>query len=370
MAGRTRDEIYMRQALELALRARGRTRPNPMVGAVLVKEGRVIAEGYHRQAGMPHAEIEALRAAGERARGATLYVNLEPCCHVGRTGPCTEAIIAAGVKRVVVAMEDPNPLVAGKGVKTLREAGIEVQVGVLEPEARRLNEAFIKYITTRTPFVVLKVAMTLDGKIATRSGASRWITGAEARAYVHQLRATYDAILVGKGTVLQDDPSLTARLPGGRDPVRIALDSRAELSLTHRLFRLDSPAPTWVAVTERASSERLKMLRDQGVEVLVCGPGPRVDLRLLLQELGKREITSLLVEGGATVNASFLDGRLVDKVVWLVAPKIFGGLSAPSPVAGEGVPAPEAAWRLRELTVRRLGEDFCFEGYLDGVKGD
>ncbi|ACX53061.1 riboflavin biosynthesis protein RibD [Ammonifex degensii KC4] len=357
------DEFFMRRALELALKARGRTSPNPMVGAVLVKEGRVIAEGYHRRAGMPHAEIEALRAAGEEARGATLYVNLEPCCHVGRTGPCTEAIIAAGIKRVVVAMEDPNPLVAGKGIKILREAGLEVTVGVLEQEARRLNEVFVKFITTREPFVVLKVAMTLDGKIATSTGEARWITGPEARAYVHELRDTYDAILVGKGTVLKDDPSLTARLPGARDPVRVILSSLADLPLSARVLNLNSSAPTWVAVTEQAPPSRIKALQGKGAEVLVCGPGPQVDLKLLLKELGRREITGVLVEGGGTVNASFLANRLVDKVIWMVAPKIFGGTKAPGPVGGEGVEHPDRALRLKDLTVKKLGADFCFEGY-------
>lgn len=360
----TDDESFIRRTLELAARARGLTSPNPLVGAVVVRDGRVVAEGYHRRAGLPHAEIEALQAAGEAARGATLYVNLEPCCHTGRTGPCTEAIIAAGVKRVVAAMVDPNPLVAGKGIARLREAGIDVAVGVVEDEARRLNEAFIKYVTARRPFVVLKTAMSLDGKIATVTGESRWITGEAAREYVHQLRNTCDAVLVGIGTVLKDDPSLTTRLPeGGRDPVRVILDSSARMPLAARVLSQDSEAPTLVATTEVAPAERLAALRQAGAEVLVCGRGPQVNLDLLLAELAAREIVSVLVEGGSTVNASFLLQGLVDKVVWFIAPRIIGGREALGPVGGSGIRHLARAIRLTETVVKQLGADLCVEGY-------
>ncbi|MDI6632192.1 MAG: bifunctional diaminohydroxyphosphoribosylaminopyrimidine deaminase/5-amino-6-(5-phosphoribosylamino)uracil reductase RibD [Bacillota bacterium] len=360
----TDDESFIRRTLELAARARGLTSPNPLVGAVVVRDGRVVGEGYHRRAGLPHAEIEALQAAGEAARGATLYVNLEPCCHTGRTGPCTEAIIAAGVKRVVAAMVDPNPLVAGKGIARLREAGIDVAVGVMEDEARRLNEAFIKYVTARRPFVILKTAMSLDGKIATVTGESRWITGEAAREYVHQLRNTCDAVLVGIGTVLKDDPSLTTRLPeGGRDPVRVILDSSARLPLAARVLNQDSEAPTLVATTEVAPAERLAALRQAGAEVLVCGRGPQVNLDLLLAELAAREIVSVLVEGGSTVNASFLLQGLVDKVVWFIAPRIIGGREALGPVGGSGIRHLARAIRLTETVVKQLGADLCVEGY-------
>jgi diaminohydroxyphosphoribosylaminopyrimidine deaminase/5-amino-6-(5-phosphoribosylamino)uracil reductase len=362
------DEVYMRLALDLARCGRGRTSPNPMVGAVVVKEGRIVGQGYHERAGGPHAEVVALREAGEAARGATLYVSLEPCCHTGRTGPCTEAILEAGVARVVAAMKDPNPLVAGRGLERLRQAGLEVTVGVLEREAARLNEVFCKYITTRRPFVVLKVAMTLDGKIATRTGASRWITGPAAREYVHALRDTYDAVLVGRGTVLADDPALTVRLPqGGRDPVRVVLDSRARLPETARVLQTGSPAPTIVAVTGDAPAERIGRLEEAGARVMVLpGEGGRVSLPALLEELGRREITSVLVEGGATVHAAALAAGVVDKVVWFVAPKIFGGREAPGPVGGPGVADPAAALALEDVEVTRYGPDICIEGYVRG----
>ena len=358
------EEALLLRTFELASYARGRTSPNPMVGAVIVQNGRIVGEGYHRRAGLPHAEIEALRAAGELARGATLYVNLEPCCHSGRTGPCTEAIIAAGIKRVVAAMADPNPLVAGRGFARLKEAGVEVTSGILEKEARRLNEAFIKYITIRKPFVTLKAAMSLDGKIATVTGESKWITGEEAREYVHRLRDASDAVIVGIGTILKDDPSLTTRLPeGGRDPMRLILDSRARIPLEARVLNLKSEAPTAVAVTEMAPPERVAAIKRAGAEVLVCGPGPRVDLDCLLAELAQREVVSILVEGGGTVNAGFVLQRLVDKVVWFIAPLIVGGREAPGPVGGSGIRNLSKAIRLTDITFKEYGADLCVEGY-------
>lgn len=357
----------MQMALDLARRGLGRTSPNPMVGAVVVKDGRVVGRGYHARAGTPHAEIHALKEAGDLAKGATLYVNLEPCCHYGRTGPCTEAILAAGVKRVVVAMEDPNPLVCGRGLERLRQAGVEVTLGVMEEEARRLNEVFIKYITTRRPFVILKVAMSLDGKIATRTGESHWITGPEARLAVHRLRDRYDAILVGINTVIKDDPSLTTRLPGeeGRDPVRVVVDSSARIPLHARVLTQKSLAPTIIAVTERAPREKVRRLQEAGAQVLVIpDEGSRVNLAALMDELGRREITSVLVEGGGEIHASFLKSRLADKVVWFIAPLIIGGQKAPGPVGGEGFAWLSEAIRLKDVSFTRYGDDFCLEGYV------
>ncbi len=365
---RALDRHYMQMALDLAARARGRTSPNPMVGAVVVRDDRVIGEGYHARAGEPHAEVLALHAAGEASRSATLYVNLEPCCHHGRTGPCTELVISAGVKRVVVAMKDPNPLVAGRGIERLRGAGLAVTVGVLAAEAAGLNEVFIKYITTKMPFVVAKAAMSLDGRIATRTGKSRWITGPAARSYGHQLRDWYDAIMVGAGTVLADDPLLTARLPdgGGRDPVRIVLDSTARTPLEARVLGRHSAARTIIVATTAAPAERLAALRQAGAQTLAAGDGPRVDLKELMKELGRQGITSVLIEGGAEVHGSALAAGIVDKVVWFVAPRIIGGRTAPGPVGGAGVDEPDQAVLLEQVTVNRFGADICIEGYIAG----
>ncbi|BCV20980.1 bifunctional diaminohydroxyphosphoribosylaminopyrimidine deaminase/5-amino-6-(5-phosphoribosylamino)uracil reductase RibD [Moorella sp. Hama-1] len=366
------DTIFMRRALDLARRGLGRTSPNPAVGAVIVKDGRVIGEGYHQKAGTPHAEIHALQAAGPAARGSTLYVTLEPCCHYGRTPPCTEAIIAAGIRRVVAAMADPNPRVAGGGFQALRQAGIEVETGLLAEEARQLNEAFIKYITTGNPWVTLKMALTLDGKIATRTGAARWITGPEARERAHELRDTHDAILVGIGTVLADDPELTTRLPGvrGRDAVRVILDSHLRLPLTARVVSLRSAAPTLVATTAAAPAEAREELAARGVQVLVLpAEAGRVAWQPLLAELARRQITSILVEGGSGVNATALAAGVVDKVIAFIAPKIFGGVEAPGPVGGLGVADPGAAWQLERLAVKRCGEDLMLSGYLGKREG-
>ena len=358
----------MRLALELAKKAEGFTSPNPMVGAVVVKDGEIAGTGYHARAGSPHAEIIALRGAGEKAQGATLYVNLEPCCHHGRTGPCTEAIIAAGVRKVVVAMVDPNPLVAGKGIARLRQAGIAVAAGVLAAEAARLNEVFSKYITTGMPFVVLKAAMSLDGKIATRRGESRWITAEQARLCGHRLRHRYDAILVGVNTVLLDNPSLTVRLPegGSRDPVRVVVDSCARTPPGAKIINQPSAAPTLIAATPEAPAERVAALKGAGAEVLVLPPDEkgRVDLPLLMKELAGREITSVLIEGGAEVHASALDAGIVDKVAWFIAPLLVGGKEAPGPVGGQGAGRLDEAVPLRNVFVQRIGEDIYVEGYV------
>lgn len=357
-------------ALELAAKARGRTSPNPMVGAVVVKKGNIAGCGYHLQPGSPHAEVNALNEAGKEAAGGTLYVTLEPCCHHGRTGPCTEAVIKAGVGRVVAAMADPNPLVSGKGFKRLQDAGIEVSCGVLENEAWRLNEVFVKYITTGLPFVVAKAAVSLDGKIATRSGKSKWITGPGARAYGHQMRDWYDAIMVGIGTVLADDPSLTARLPGGggRDPVRVILDSRARIPLNARVLTQRSEAPTIVAVTPGAPRDKLDALRQAGAQVLLVDSDYRVDVAVLMKMLGAKGITSVLIEGGAGIHGAAISAGIVDKAAWFIAPMIIGGQGAPGPVGGLGVDDPSEAPALEVVEVRNIGPDIFVEGYFNKFK--
>ncbi|QBS38154.1 bifunctional diaminohydroxyphosphoribosylaminopyrimidine deaminase/5-amino-6-(5-phosphoribosylamino)uracil reductase RibD [Thermaerobacter sp. FW80] len=364
------DRAFMRRALALAARARGRTHPNPMVGAVIVREGTVVGEGFHRRAGSPHAEVEALRMAGPRARGATLYVTLEPCCHHGRTPPCTDALIAAGLRRVVVAMPDPDPRVAGKGIAVLAAAGIDVAVGLEEAAARRLNEAYIVHRRLGRPMVTAKYAMTLDGRIATARGDSRWVTGARARRWVHRLRDRVDAILVGVGTVLADDPELTVRLhPGGRDPIRIVLDSRARTPPTARVVQVArrSPAPTWVAVTPAAPAPRVRRLEAAGARILTipAGPDGRVALPHLLRTLAAEGVVHLLVEGGATVHGAFFGAGLVDRVVALVAPKLVGGAAAPGPIGGQGVDRMDEAPVLSGVFVRRLGRDWLIGGYLN-----
>ena len=357
------DAALMRRALALARRARGQTSPNPMVGAVVARGGRVIAEGYHRRAGQPHAEAIALERAGPRARGATLYVTLEPCCHQGRTPPCTDAVIASGVRRVVAAMRDSNPLVAGKGLARLRRAGIEVQVGVLEEEARRLNEAYSHFITTGRPFVTLKLAASLDGKIASRTRESRWITGQQARFHVHRLRAESDAVMVGIGTALADDPRLTGRLGAPRQPVRIVVDSLARLPTDAAMLR-EPGGRVIVAATRRAPKPRVDALRRAGAEVLfVRARGGRVDLGPLLDALGRREITSVLVEGGSELAGSLLDERLVNRFVLFLAPILIGGKEAPTIAGGKGVAHLRDALRLDHLTLRRLGPDLLITAY-------
>jgi diaminohydroxyphosphoribosylaminopyrimidine deaminase/5-amino-6-(5-phosphoribosylamino)uracil reductase len=364
----TLDRGYMQMALNLAQRARGFTSPNPMVGALVVKNNKIIGQGYHAKAGTPHAEIHALNEAGENTPGATLYVTLEPCCHQGRTEPCTKAILNSGVERVVVAMVDPNPLVKGKGIRCLKEGGLRVIVGVLEKEARSLNEVFVKYIVTRMPFVLLKAAMSLDGKIATRTGESKWITGSEARKYSHQLRNWYDAILVGVNTILRDDPALTARLPGeeNKNPVRIVIDSKARTPLNARVVTSAKETPTLIAVTNAAPADKISGLEKMGVEVLPVKTNHkgRVDLKALMLELGRREITSVLIEGGGECNSSALKAGIVDKISWFIAPLIIGGQGAPGPVGGEGVASIKEAIPLKQITVKKCGQDIYVEGYL------
>ncbi len=359
-------ESFMQRALRLAARARGRTSPNPMVGAVLVKDGRIVGEGFHARAGEPHAEIVALRQAGEAARGATLYVTLEPCCHYGRTPPCTQALIAAGVAEVHMAMLDPNPRVAGRGRAELEAAGIRTFVGELEAEARALNEVFVHWITTRRPFVIAKFAMSLDGKIATRTGDARWITGPAAREWTHRLRDQVDAILVGVNTVIADDPQLTTRLDKDdvHHPLRVIVDSRGRIPPTARVLDPELPGRTVVATTEAMSAEQRRILSDRGVEVWTLpAEDGRVDLSALLDRLGRDEITSLLVEGGGTVLGTFFAKGLVNKVVAFIAPLIIGGREAPTPVDGLGADRLAQAQRLKWDRIERLGADVLLIGY-------
>ena len=358
------DERWMKRVLRLAEKGRGRTSPNPMVGAILVKDGRAVGDGYHAKAGEPHAEIIALRKAGEEAKEATLYLNLEPCTHYGKTPPCAPVVIEAGVRRAVIGMEDPNPLVKGRGVEALKRAGLDVYVGILEKECRRLNEAFCKYILNKEPFLILKVAATLDGKIATRKGESQWISGEASRRFVHRLRDQVDGVIVGIGTVLKDDPMLTARVKGGKDSYRIILDSRLRIPENAKVIEI-SPSKTIVATTELAPGEKVERLEKKGVRVLILDSKKgRVDLKPCLFKLGEMGMMSLLVEGGSQLNGSFLDEGLIDKIFFFLSPKLIGDPQAPGMFDGHGVTSLKEAIPLNELKVRRIGEDLLLEGYL------
>lgn len=362
---------FMAEALALARRALGRTSPNPAVGAVVVRDGVIVGRGFTQPPGGSHAEIVALREAGDRAHGASLYVTLEPCCHYGRTPPCTAAIIAAGIREVHVAVLDPNPQVNGQGLAALTAAGIRVHLGEHADEARRLNEVFFTYITQRRPFVWAKWAMTLDGRIATATGAARWITGPAARARVHELRDRLDAVLVGINTVLADDPELTVRRPPDPDRpprhrpfVRIILDSRLRLPLTARVLRPDLAPTTWVLTTPAAPPDRLARIQAAGARVFVVpATEAGVDLHAALRLLADFEIAGLLVEGGGRVLGSFFDAGLVDKVSAFIAPTVVGGAGAPGPVGGRGCPTLDQAWRLTDLVVERLDGDLLVTGY-------
>ena len=367
--GDTADR-FMRRALELAERGRGLTSPNPMVGAVVVADrGEIVGEGFHARAGGPHAEIEALRAAGSRARGATLYITLEPCSHQGRTPPCAPAVIAAGVARVVASIGDPNPQVSGTGFNALRAAGIEVVVGVGAAEAELQNRAFLTAMRERRPHVTLKAGMTLDGKIADLHGGSRWITGEAARRHAHRLRSESDAIVVGIGTVLRDDPELTVRLgqPWPREPLRVVLDTTARTPVGARLIRAGRPSAAVIAVGAGAPEPRVRALAAAGATVVSCGTRDgRVDLGALLGELFAREVRAVLVEGGGEVHGAFLDAGLVDRVAMFAAPLLIGGRGATPVVAGAGREL-KSAVRLGSFTVTPLGDDLLIEA--DVVRG-
>lgn len=363
------DRVYMRRALALAEQGRGYVEPNPMVGCVIVRYDQIVGEGYHERFGGPHAEVQALNDSRGRAAGSTLYVTLEPCCHVGKTPPCTQAVIAAGVKRVVAAMRDPFPKVAGGGFAELRRAGIEVVDGVLQEEAEELNAPYLKLIRTGRPWVIAKWAMTLDGKIATSTGQSKWISGPESRAIVQQLRSRMDAIVVGRRTAELDDPLLTARLPEGerlsRIATRIVINSQASLSLQSQLVRTAREVPLLIAASFVAPADRVQALTDAGAEVLqLLGDSRESRLLQLLDELGRRRMTNILVEGGSQLLGSLFDAGQVDEVHCFIAAKIFGGQSAPGPIAGEGIAAPDFALQFRNPVRRPVGDDLYVHGRL------
>ena len=366
------DILYMRRALELAENGTGRVSPNPLVGAVIVKDGRVIGEGWHDRYGGLHAERDALkkcREAGNDPEGAVMYVTLEPCCHEGRQPPCTDALIEAGIARVVVGAGDPNPKVAGKGIRILKEHGIRVDEHVLEEECTLLNDVFFHYIRTRQPLVVLKYAMTLDGKIAAYTGVSRWVTGEEARRHVHGLRNRYSAIMAGVNTVLNDDPLLTCRIEGGRDPLRIICDTALRTPATAQVVRTAGRVPTLFA-TCSSDEQRIAALTEAGCRVMQVGrKDGHVDLAELFTRLGAEGIDSVLLEGGASLAWSAVKAGAVHKVKAYIAPRILGGETARTPVGGRGFPAPDRGLQLEDLRVTRLGPDILIEGDVRGTEG-
>lgn len=363
------DEKYMRLAMQLAGNAIGRTSPNPLVGAVIVKDNRVVGCGWHRKAGTPHAEVHALNQAGELAQGADVYVTLEPCAHYGKTPPCAKALVEAKVKNVYGGLLDVNPKVAGKGFKILEDAGIHVEYGFLQDELRKQNEVFFKWIEHKKPFIVLKAAMTLDGKIATATGQSKWITNETSRAYGYKLRDIYDGIMVGINTVIEDNPMLTARVDGGKNPIRIVVDSSLRIDINANVVQ-DKSAKTIVATTDKADKDKILKLQAQDVDVIVVDKdeNDKVDIEKLLDILGQKNICSILVEGGATLSGSFVAKKLVDKVYFFIAPKIVGGKEAKTPVAGTGILNLQEALALKDIQIEKLEEDILIIGRVDKDK--
>ncbi|WP_370839512.1 bifunctional diaminohydroxyphosphoribosylaminopyrimidine deaminase/5-amino-6-(5-phosphoribosylamino)uracil reductase RibD [Megamonas funiformis] len=363
------DEKYMRLAMQLAGNAIGRTSPNPLVGAVIVKDNRVVGCGWHRKAGTPHAEVHALNQAGELAQGADVYVTLEPCAHYGKTPPCAKALVEAKVKNVYGGLLDVNPKVAGKGFKILEDAGIHVEYGFLQDELRKQNEVFFKWIEHKKPFIVLKAAMTLDGKIATATGQSKWITNETSRAYGYKLRDIYDGIMVGINTVIEDNPMLTARVDGGKNPIRIVVDSSLRIDINANVVQ-DKSAKTIVATTDKADKDKILKLQAQDVDVIVVDKdkNDKVDIEKLLDILGQQNICSILVEGGATLSGSFVAKKLVDKVYFFIAPKIIGGKEAKTPVAGTGILNLQEALALKDIQIEKLEEDVLIIGRVDKDK--
>ena len=353
------DQNYMRRAIQLAKQGEGWTNPNPMVGAVIVKNGRIIGKGYHKKCGELHAERNAIASLTESAEGATIYVTLEPCCHYGKTPPCTEAIIEQKIKRVVIGSRDPNPKVSGKGIKMLQEAGIEVIEDFMREECDRLNPVFFHYITTKTPYVVMKYAMTLDGKIATKTGESKWITGEAARAEVQHMRHRYMGIMAGIGTVLADDPMLNVRVEGWKSPIRILCDSGLRIPLDGQIVKSAGKYRTIVAYADSENTEaKRKRLHEMGVETICCpDENNQVDLKKLMKYLGEEGIDSILLEGGGTLNDSALRAGIVQEVQAFIAPKLFGGMNSKTPVEGIGVRFPSEAVKLKCTDICQIGED-------------
>ncbi len=330
------DEKYMRMAISLARRAEGLTNPNPAVGAVIVKGGKIVGKGYHKRCGLPHAEVNALKAARDKSRGATLYVTLEPCDHFGRTPPCTDAIIKANIKRVAIGIKDPNPLNKGNGIKKLNRHGIKTSVGILGDEARELNKPFIKFITSHMPYVTVKIAESLDGKIATRTGDSKWITGDDSRRYVHDLRAKVDAVMVGANTAMRDDPTLLGRSSNGKQPIRVIVGNYRKIPRNARIFSTAEKSPVYIAAAKR---------------------GGKVDLKDLLKKLGRMGIMHVLVEGGGELVASLVENRLVDEFLFFIAPKIIGGRDAVTSVEGEGIKKMGQALTFNKMNIRKFRKD-------------
>lgn len=350
------DKDYMKLALQLAKSAEGQTAPNPMVGAVVVKNGEIVGMGAHLKAGQPHAEVHALNMAGEKAKGADIYVTLEPCSHFGKTPPCSNLIIEKGIKRVIVATTDPNPKVAGNGIERLRSAGLEVEVGILKEEADGLNAMFYHHILQKTPYVTLKSASSIDGKIATFTGESKWITGPAARQDVHEYRRKHDAILVGVNTVLKDDPSLTVRLPnGGKNPIRIILDTYLRTPLSAKLLN-DKEAETWIVIGKDVPEEKVEEFQQAGA-VLIRMPDKTIEINALLKTLFEKGITSVFVEGGAEVNWSFIEAKAVNQVITYFAPKLIGGRDSPTPIGGKGTEQLTDALSLEIVSVDKIGSD-------------
>lgn len=354
---------YMKLALENARRGTGHTSPNPLVGCVVVKDGRIVTQGYHERYGEFHAERNALTRCQEDLTGAEMYVTLEPCCHHGNTPPCTDIIIERGIGKVYIGSMDPNPKVAGKGARILREHGIEVETGVLEQECLALNEIFFHYITTGLPYVAMKYAMTMDGKIATHTGDSKWVTGEKARHHVHELRKRYSAIMVGIGTVLADDPLLNCRIEEGVDPVRVVCDSRLRIPLDSQLVKTAGEIPTIVAYAA-GEEDKVTALRQAGVELIQSSRQGRVDFEEVMAELGRRRIDSVIVEGGGTLHGTVLKSGLVQKIYCYLAPKLIGGRDARSPVEGDGFSRMKEALAVSDIEILPLGEDICISGHV------
>lgn len=355
----------MELAIKLAKKGEGKVNPNPMVGALIVKDGTIIGEGYHEKYGEGHAEVNAFKSLKEDPSGATMYVTLEPCSHYGKTPPCVDKIIQSKIKRVVIGMIDPNPLVSGNGVDKLKRAGIEVKVGVLEDKCKKLNEIFIKYILTKNPFVVLKTAMSLDGKIATRTGESKWITSEKSRLEVHNLRNKLSAIMVGVNTVIKDNPELTCRIENGNDPIRIIVDSTLKIPMDSKVLQ-NKDNKTIIVTTKRANINSMQELLKKNIQVIIIEEkNGQVDLSELIKKLGELGIDSILLEGGSTLNYSALEENIVDKVMVYIAPKIIGGESSKTPVGGRGIDKLNDAFKLKNIAINILNEDILVEGYID-----
>lgn len=361
------DEYYMGLAINLARKGIGKVNPNPMVGAVIVKDNKIVGTGYHEKYGGKHAEINAIENSRESLNGSTMYVNLEPCSHFGKTPPCVDKIIESKINKVVIASVDPNPLVQGNGVKKLRDAGIEVKVGVLDEENKKLNEVFLKYIKNKKPFVVMKVAMSLDGKISTTTGQSKWISCDESRRYVHKLRSQVMSILVGINTVIKDNPMLDCRLENGKNPIRIIVDTTLKIPIDSKIVSSSKSIRTIVVTTKNANRNVMKLLEDKGVEILTVNlKNNLVDLKEMINKLGELNIDSILIEGGSSLNFSAINENIVDKIQVYVAPIILGGESSKTPIGGQGVDDIKEAFKLHILEYKQVGSDILIEGYLKG----